>query len=38
MDDPKKLATLGKQDTGQRLEKTKRTIKNGQSKETANIG
>jgi hypothetical protein len=30
MDNPEKLATLGTQDTGQRLEKTKGTIKNGQ--------
>ena len=37
MDNPKKLATLGTQDTGQRLEKTKGTMKNGQSKETGNI-
>ena len=33
MDNPEKLATLGTQDTGQRLEKTKGTIKNGQSRE-----
>jgi hypothetical protein len=38
MDNPEKLATLGTQDTGQRLEKTKGTIKNGQSRETVNIG
>ena len=38
MDNPKKLATLGKQDTGKRLEKTEMAIKNGQSKETGNIG
>jgi hypothetical protein len=38
MDNPKKLATLSTQDTGQRLEKTKGAIKNGQSKETGNIG
>jgi hypothetical protein len=37
MDNPEKLATLGKQDTGQRLEKPEGAIKNGQSKETANI-
>jgi hypothetical protein len=37
MDNPEKLATLGTQDTGQRLEKTKGTIKNGQSRETVNI-
>jgi hypothetical protein len=34
----KKLATLGTQDIGQRLEKTERPIKNGQSNETGNIG
>ena len=38
MDNPKKLATLGKQATGERLEKTEGAIKNGQSKETGNIG
>ena len=38
MDNPEKLATLGTHDTGQRLEKTERAIKNGQSKETDNIG
>ena len=38
MDNPKKLATLDTQDTGQRLEKTEMAIKNGQSKETGNIG
>jgi hypothetical protein len=38
MDNPKKLATLGTQDTGQRLEKSEGAIKNGQSKETGNIG
>jgi len=38
MDNPEKLATLGTQDTGQRLEKTKGAIKNGQSRETGNIG
>ena len=38
MDNPEKLPTLGTQDTGQRLEKTKGAIKNGQSRETANIG
>ena len=38
MDNPETLATLGTQDTGQRLEKTKGTIKNGQSRETGNIG
>ena len=38
MDNPKKLATVGTQDTGQRLEKTEMAIKNGQSKETGNTG
>jgi hypothetical protein len=38
MDNPKKLATLGKQATGERLEKTEMAIKNGQSKETGNMG
>ena len=38
MDNPEKLATLGTHDTGQRLEKTERAIKNGQSKETGNLG
>jgi hypothetical protein len=38
IDNPKKLATLGTQDTGQRLEKPEGAIKNGQSKETGNIG
>ena len=38
MDNPKKLATLGTQDTGQRLEKTEGAIRNGQSGETDNIG
>jgi hypothetical protein len=33
-----KLATLGTQDTGQRLEKPEGSIKNGQSKETGNTG
>ena len=32
------LATMGTQDTGQRLEKTKGTIKNGQSRDTGNNG
>jgi hypothetical protein len=32
------LTTLGTQDTGQRLEKTKGAIKNGQSRDTGNIG
>ena len=34
MDNAEKLATLGIQDTGQRLEKTKGAIKNGQSRDT----
>ena len=38
MDNPETLATLGTQDTGQRLEKTVRIIKNGQSRDTGNIG
>jgi hypothetical protein len=38
MDNPKKLATLGTHDTGQRIEKTERAIKNGQSRETGNLG
>jgi hypothetical protein len=38
MDNPETLATLGTQDTGQRLEKTKGAIKNGQSRDTGNIG
>jgi hypothetical protein len=38
MDNPKKLATLGTHDTDERLEKTEGAIKNGQSKETSNIG
>jgi hypothetical protein len=38
MDNPKKLATLGTHDTGQRLEKTERAIKNGQFRETGNLG
>ena len=38
MDNPKKLATLSTQDTGQRLEKTKGAIKNGQFRDTGNIG
>jgi hypothetical protein len=32
------LVELGTQDTGQRLEKTKGQIKNGQSRDTGNIG
>jgi hypothetical protein len=38
MDNPETLATLGTQDIGQRLEKTKGTIKNGQPRDTGNIG
>ena len=38
MDNPETLATLGTQDTGQRVEKTKETIKNGQPRDTGNIG
>jgi hypothetical protein len=38
MDNPETLATLGTQDTGQRLEKTKGAIKNGQCRDTGNIG
>jgi hypothetical protein len=38
MNNPEKLPTLGTKDTGQRLEKIKGAIKNGQSRETANIG
>jgi hypothetical protein len=38
MDNPETLATLGTQDTGQRLEKTKGAIKNGKSRDTDNIG
>jgi hypothetical protein len=38
MDNPETLATLDTQDTGQRLEKTKGAIKNGQSRDTSNIG
>ena len=38
MDNPETLATLGTQVTGQRLEKTKGTIKNGQPRDTGNIG
>ena len=37
MDNPEILATLGTQVTGQRLEKTKGTIKNGQPRDTGNI-
>ena len=38
MDNPKKLATLGTRDRGQRLEKTEGAIKNGQFRETGNLG
>ena len=38
MDNPEILATLGTQVTGQRLEKTKETIKNGQPREHATLG
>ena len=38
MDNPETLTTLGTQDTGQRLEKTKGAIKNGQSRNSDNIG
>ena len=38
MDNPETLATLDTQDTGQRLEKTKGANKNGQSRDTSNIG
>ena len=36
MDNPEILATLGTQVTGQRLETTKGTIKNGQPRDTGN--
>ena len=38
MDNPETLATLGTQDTGKKLEKTKGAIKNGQSRDNGNIG
>jgi hypothetical protein len=38
MDNPKKLATLGTQDTGQRLEKTERAIRIYNSKKLATLG
>jgi hypothetical protein len=38
MGNPETLVTFGTQDTGKRLEKTQRKIKNGQSRDTDNIG
>ena len=38
MGNPETLVTLGTQDTGQRVEKTQGQIKNGQSRDTGNIG
>ena len=38
MDNSETLAILGTQDTEQRLEKTKGAIKNGQSRDSGNIG
>ena len=38
MDNPEILKTLGTQGMGRRLEKTEGTIKNGQSRDTGNIG
>jgi hypothetical protein len=38
MGNPETLVTLATQDTGQRLEKTQGQIKNGQSRNTGNIG
>jgi hypothetical protein len=38
MGNPETLVTLATQDTGQRLEKTQRQIKNGQYRDTGNIG
>ena len=38
MDNPETVTTLGAQDTGQRLQKTKGAIKNGQSRNCDNIG
>ena len=37
MGNPEILVTLATQGTGQRLEKTQRQIKNGQSRDTGNI-
>jgi hypothetical protein len=38
MGNPETLVTLGAQETGQRLEKTKGKINNGQSRDTGNFG
>jgi hypothetical protein len=38
MGNPETLVTLGTQDTGQRVEKTQRKIKNGESRDTGSIG
>ena len=38
MGNPETLVALGTQDTGQRIEKTQGQIKNGQSRDTGNIG
>ena len=38
MDNPEILTTLGTQGMGRRLQKTEGTIKNGQSRDTDNIG
>ena len=38
MDKPEILTTLGTQGMGRRLQKTEGTIKNGQSRDTDNIG